>query len=280
MQKNMRKRGNKEMTSKLLKYDIRSEFRTMWMFWAAAPVIGLIVCFVKWGYSRLQLFDVPVQFVGELARGLSIVAFIACMVALTVFTIVVVITRFYKGLIGQEGYLMHTLPAKPWQLITSRGIAAFITIVISSIVALISFGCLDGFSLFKDMAELIGSLFDAFNKEPRYIFVAFEVLIIMAVSVLKTVYKFYASMSVGQLFDKHRVLCSLLAFVLISIVLSVIGVFGLSGIDSLSADFEVTIDDFQEINILAGIMLFIELAQAALFYVITERIISKKLNLL
>lgn len=42
------------------------------------------------------------------------------MVALFVLTMIVIIQRFYKGLLCDEGYLMFTLPVKPWQLIATK----------------------------------------------------------------------------------------------------------------------------------------------------------------
>ena len=57
------------MTLKLLKYDIRSAFRTMWMFWVAAPIIALLVAFVKWGYTRVDLFNDVLSFAGGVVKG-------------------------------------------------------------------------------------------------------------------------------------------------------------------------------------------------------------------
>ena len=45
--------------------------------------------------------------------------------ALGAYTCVVTIQRFYKGLLGQEGYLMFTLPVKNWQLVFSKALVSF-----------------------------------------------------------------------------------------------------------------------------------------------------------
>ena len=36
---------------------------------------------------------------------------------MVVVTMVMIVTRFYKNLFSQEGYLMHTLPVPAWQLV-------------------------------------------------------------------------------------------------------------------------------------------------------------------
>lgn len=272
------------MTLKLLKYDIRSTFRTMWMFWAAAPIIALLVAFVKWGYTKVDLFNDALQFAGGLVKGVSTAAFVICMIVMMVLTIVIIISRYYKGLVGQEGYLMHTLPAKPWQLITSKGITAFITSVISGIVAIIASICLGGFTSVKGGFELLGDLFEILGSDPRYIIIAIEIMLVAIFGVLKTIYQLYASMSIGQLFDKYRALCSVLAFILLSIVLSIIGVAGLAGFGDMISDtietWYINLDEFKTINFIIWSMFAVEFAQVALFHVISERILSKKLNLL
>ena len=272
------------MTLKLLKYDIRSTFRTMWMFWASAPIIALIVYFVKWGYSKVEVFNEAISFAGGLLKGASIAAFVICMIIMMVLTIVVIISRYYKGLVGQEGYLMHTLPAKPWQLITAKGITAFVTAVISGIVAILAFICLGGFEDIRTGFVFVGDVFRAFEHDPRYIVIAIEVVLILIFGVLKTIYQLYAAMSIGQLFDKHRVLCSVLSYILLSIALAFIGVAGLSGFGDLITDtietWYVNLDEYKTINFVALSMFAVEFVQVALFHVISERILSKKLNLL
>lgn len=280
----MKKRGKLEMTLKLLKYDIRSAFRTMWMFWVAAPIIALLVAFVKWGYTRVDLFNDVLSFAGGVVKGATNAAFIICMIVMIVLTIVIIISRYYKGLVGQEGYLMHTLPAKPWQLITSKGITAFITSVISGVVAIIAFICLGGFQSLKGGFEVIGDLLKAFGSDPRYIIIAIEIMLVVIFGVLKVIYQLYASMSIGQLFDKHRPLCSVLSFVLLSIVLSIIGVTLLAGFGDMISDtietWYVNLDEFKTINLVIWSAFAVEFVQVALFHVISERILSKKLNLL
>ena len=72
--------------------------------------------------------------------------YISIFIALVAATVIIVILRFYKGLLGDEGYLMHTLPVKPWQLITSKGLVAAGVVLLSIIVAMVSLAILAGLS--------------------------------------------------------------------------------------------------------------------------------------
>lgn len=53
----------------------------------------------------------------------NFVLYIACILILSGLSMILIIyfaIRFYKNLYTDEGYLMHTLPVKPWMLIVSK----------------------------------------------------------------------------------------------------------------------------------------------------------------
>ena len=99
------------MLFKLLKYDFRSMWKTFSLVWAACLVLALV-----------NRFTLP--FEGQtnvtIGPGDGILAFITALVffgvlfAMFVAVMIFVIQRFYKGLLGDEGYLMNTLPVPTW----------------------------------------------------------------------------------------------------------------------------------------------------------------------
>ena len=133
------------MTGKLIKYEIRSSIKMMAVIWAALIAVSV-------------LFSLSINFLSDLVidsgNGINTIVgiveiitgimYFAVFVALVVATVVMIILRFYKGLLGDEGYLMHTLPVKPWQLITSKGIVAAIVVIGSIIIAFLSIMILAG----------------------------------------------------------------------------------------------------------------------------------------
>ena len=46
------------------------------------------------------------------------------MVAVMIVTLIIIIQRFYKNLLCDEGYLMNTLPMSVWKNITSKLVVA------------------------------------------------------------------------------------------------------------------------------------------------------------
>lgn len=71
--------------------------------------------------------------------AIFVVLFFLSVMALAAVTVVVIVYRFYKNLLGSEGYLMHTLPVTVHQLIWSKLIAAVVWMAVTSVCI---YGCL------------------------------------------------------------------------------------------------------------------------------------------
>ena len=61
--------------------------------------------------------------------------YVITLIGIFVATMLITIQRFYKSLLGDEGYLMFTLPVRPWQLITSKLIVSALWSIVSCVVA-------------------------------------------------------------------------------------------------------------------------------------------------
>ena len=96
------------MLFKLLKYDFRAMWKQFSLIWGAALVLALV--------NRFTLFR---NAESGLHSGLLMFAFGAVIAAMLVICISFVLDRFGRGLLGSEGYLMHTLTVHPWQLVAS-----------------------------------------------------------------------------------------------------------------------------------------------------------------
>ena len=276
------------MTGKLMKYEIKSSMKLMAVIWAA-----LIAASLLFSLSLHVLTDIAVERPGGgISFAIGIFEFItglmyfAVFVALIVATLVIVIMRFYKGLLGDEGYLMHTLPVKPWQLITSTGIIAALIVMISVLVAFLSILVLAGVSGLETIPEMFGALGAIWEEEPRMVLVIVEAIILLVLSVLKSVYQIYAALAIGQLANKHRILLSLGAYIGISMIMSILFLLIVAASDSVGTISWLSVfianndsDPFAISQMAIGIMFVLTAVQLAAFHVVTERILSLKLNL-
>ena len=278
------------MTGRLIKYELRSSIKLMGVIWAALIVTSF-------------LFSISSNFMGNIMRSSSIAStlinlfqgitgmlYIAVFIATAAASVVIIIMRFYKGLLSDEGYLMHTLPVKPWQLITAKGVSALIIVCASVIVSILSIMILAGTGSFgaihdrKYRVEFCDLIREMFREEPKVILVAAEFLVLAILSLLKSIYQIYASLSIGQLAGKHRILLSLGAYVGINIVITVLAVLimmlldvtgALNGWSSLN-----TVNDMLNAGqAVLGFFAAVTVIQLAAFHVITERILSLRLNL-
>jgi ABC-type transport system involved in multi-copper enzyme maturation permease subunit len=92
--------------------------------------------------------------------GILMAGYVLLIVGIFVITLIVILQRFYKNLVKEEGYLMFTLPVKPWELITSKLIASVIWTFVSTIVVMISVcimtlskGCFASFAQFMQLVN-------------------------------------------------------------------------------------------------------------------------------
>ena len=159
----------------------------------------------------------------------NFVLYIACILILSGLSMILIIyfaIRFYKNLYTDEGYLMHTLPVKPWMLIVSKltiGTIWFylIDLLLVGAITLITLIALPTMAYFspEDLLEL-RTMFQSYHTiftVPSILFLAIPVMIISSVFSLLTI---YASISLGQLFSSHKVLASILCYLGLSTILS------------------------------------------------------------
>ena len=274
------------MTGRLIKYEIRSSIKLMAVIWAALIAASLLFSVSSNLLGRTfegasQGANTLVSIVGTITGFMYISIFIALVAA----TEIIVILRFYKGLLGDEGYLMHTLPVKPWQLITSKGLVAAGVVLLSIIVAMVSLAILAGLSSLSVIPDIFSGIAKAWKEDPRYILIIVEVLVIMVLSLLKSIYQVYASLAIGQLAGKHRILLSLAAYIGLSTAVTVFFIIlgmiagSFDMVDLLSSWDGSAGNMFGLSQFVIAVMFGLTAIQLVAFHIITERILSLKLNL-
>lgn len=274
------------MTGKLIKYEIKSSIKLIAVMWAALIAASLLFSLSQNLMEHTMEgssdgFSTLISII-ELVTGFM---YILVFIALAAATVIIVIMRFYKGLLGDEGYLMHTLPVKPWQLIISKGIVAAGVVFVSVIVAMLSMGILTGLNSLSIIPDVFGSMAEAIKKEPELLLIMIEALILVVMSLLKSIYQVYASLAIGQLAGKHRIILSLGAYIglstAVTIFLMVLAMISSRfSIGTWLISWEGTSEDvFALGQATLGIMFLLTALQLVAFHIITERILSRGLNL-
>ena len=138
------------MLKKLLKYEFKATARTyggMYLALLAASVLfgGSVR---RWNGTNSDTYSTLV--------GLLSLVYTAVIIGTVVVTIMTIVQRFYRNLLGREGYLMHTLPVTETQLVTSKLISSTVWSLCSILAACLSFGIL-AVLMMADM-DLLGQL--------------------------------------------------------------------------------------------------------------------------
>lgn len=273
------------MLKKLLKYEFRSIGRQLIPLYLGVLGLAVVTHFFWFGSNsnRAGFNDV----LGGIPAIATMLGYVAVCVALCVITLLLIIQRFYKGLLTEEGYLMFTLPCRTWQLIAAKSITASAMIVVGSCVgflsALVMMASLnDWFSLLREFADIPWKdLFDAHALWPLYIV---ETAVLIAVNVFASVGHMYVSIALGHLSNKHRIPLSILAYIGINIAVSSAFAALVNISDYFGWDYALNIW-FDNIRgpwavhlVLLGLIL-LSLIPAAAYFFGTNWILSKKLNL-
>ena len=108
------------MLGKLLKQDFRATARIMLPLYAAVPVLGLFTNLIT------RLCENQNGFLIRAIGALVSFVFSLSLIAAVVTTVVLMILRFYRNLMTDEGYLMFTLPVSTTELIFSKLIVSIV----------------------------------------------------------------------------------------------------------------------------------------------------------
>ncbi len=212
--------------------------------------------------------------------GFFTVVYIMSIIAIMAVTTIIIILRFYKNLVTDEGYLMFTLPVTPHELISSKLISSFIwtmlslIAVLSSIFAVVITG--ERLKMIPEAIQLtMQELTATFGNLTALLIIEIIAYFIFAIFCSTLIY--YASIAVGQLFNGHKVLGSFVAYAGFNIISQIIVtvVILIAGLV-----FKDTLTDHRYIVtlLLPGLFLYI-IIFSIIYYAITNYIFSKKLNL-
>ena len=130
------------MFIKLVKYEWIAMIRKMVPIYVAVIAVAALNYFL---YRDILRTDLPLEdtLFGAI-QALSAFVYFGLMVGLVAITILLVVQRFYDGLLKEEGYLMFTLPVRSWALALSKALVSILICILSFLVAVLSICILGG----------------------------------------------------------------------------------------------------------------------------------------
>lgn len=195
------------MLGKLIKYEFRATGRI------CLPLFGalLLVACISRLFSSLS-FETPMV--------IGIIISVILIIATFVIVLILTLIRFYRNLLTNEGYLMFTLPVTTDSLIWSKLIVAFVWNLLSLVVVFAAITVMSITDLnFADLSAMItAGLNDAGITQAQFNWFIVEIITLFIISLPAGIIVLYACMSSSLLVNKHRILFSFGAYIVLSII--------------------------------------------------------------
>ena len=252
------------MLGKLMKYELKATGRVLLPLYGAILLVSVLGAF---SLERMSEF--------EMGALLFVLVYTGLCVALVVLTLVLIIQRFNRNLLKDEGYLMFTLPVSVHSLLFSKLFSALLWCVLGGCVGLLSIALMTMIAMdasqWGEFWAVIHQLIHNVDLEIAGNLGLIGLLALMeGVSFLMTI---YLSLSVGQIptFNRYRGLMAFITFLAITVIMS-----WLTGIPAFLHAGDVSAFSPQTV---VGLYILYDVVVSALFYGGTWLILTKKLNL-
>ena len=268
------------MLTKLLKHEFRATARIM------GPLY-LVLLAVALGFNfSARLMDTS-NVVLNILAALVILAYVAAIIGVFIVAFILMLQRFYKNLLGDEGYIMFTLPASVHQHVWSKLIVSAVWFILTGVVVVLSVLVLAfNVSFLTDLAEVFPKLFEQLNAYYAFNGTAFilEGLILLFAGCMTFSLQFYAALAVGHSFPNHKMALSVVFYFVFQFAMQILGAFLILALDEgplyhLLMRLDFHIDGAAAVHFAMWILIVLTALYGAVFYFVTALTLKKRLNL-
>jgi len=255
---------------KLLKYEFRSMWMSFRLIWAAVLGLALVNRFLlPWHVEGDKFWREEAN--SELLNMMPLFFGCACL-AMCIASLAYVLNRFGRGLLGDEGYLMNTLPVTSWQLVLSKLLASLALVLANCLIGVLTVLVLVPFRwryLFS--FEFWDALFGGLSKHPDTLLYLFEFFLCVMAFFALAITAVYLSIAVGHLFSRHKSLISVAFYIVFQFLL-------IRALVAFNKNQSwIMISETGHLALLKDIVFF--LVPTALLYAGTCLILERRLNL-
>ena len=273
------------MLRKLMKHEFRATGRIMLPLF-----LILLVTAVGANFSVRGMLDTGSRFLNVLG-ALLVMAFVIAIMGVCVMSMVVMVQRFYKNLLQDEGYVMMTLPVSTHQHIWSKLIVSAVWFALTLVVV-----CLACLIMAFDV-ELVQQIAAGFRELFQEIYrnlstyyaingtaIVAEFLVLCFVGCCAMCLQFYAALAIGHSFPNHKMAWSVLWFFLIQFIMQFLGGMGIMLLDEswfhhLLLGWTDNISAMASVHLGMVTVILGEVVYGAVFYILTTYFLKKRLNL-
>lgn len=272
------------MLGKLIKNELKASSKIVLLlniFIATITIIGVLLFM----FAFIDVTSTWSILLAVLYVILYILSISSVFIGLTIYIAVC----FYKNIYSNEGYLMHTLPVSPRELLLSKFIVGGLYTFLTGLTFTISL-CILCLSACFSAAETIQDLqlfyietgieMAYLAEQINFSFLEGIIFIIafLFVSAFSTCSLSFVSISLGQLFTKQKVLGAVISYFGLSTFIQTISSFTFFPLN-MSITLNMTSYNFTSLKWLMWAVILICMAYTIVSYFVTEHLMGKKLNL-
>ena len=209
------------MLKQLLKYEFKATKSLYFGLYLALALLSVVL-----GVSFRQEHALAHSTSFQNLEVILMVLYLSVIFAIAVLCFVSTVQRFYKNLLGREGYLMHTLPVTETQLILSKLLTSMVWVLCSGLVGIVcitgmvSIGVLDpevlGTVNWDSWKQLWGMLYGELGA--KFWLVMFWTILINLARLASLILCVYAACMIAHQFKKQTMVAGILAFIGMNIV--------------------------------------------------------------
>lgn len=220
------------MLKKLMKYDFREQGREQWPLQLAVVVGGLLagICLAVIMTAAMTAPEVSQPTPMHTILIVLITLIMICIMASSIITQVLVAKQYYQNCFSDEGYLTFTLPVKTTDVLVSKLLTGGAWVMINLIAVLIGLALflLVGFGATPYSAEIaegfaeLKAEFVRMGLEVNVPWICIKYFLLLLISSVAGVAMLQFVVTLGnQLAKKHKVLCAVAIYLLLSFVISI-----------------------------------------------------------
>ena len=209
------------MLKQLLKYEFKA---TKSLYFGLYLALALLSVVLGVSFRQENAWADNTNF-GRL-EVILMVLYLSVIFAIAVLCFVSTVQRFYKNLLGREGYLMHTLPVTETQLILSKLITSMVWVLCSGLVGIV---CITGMVCIGVLdAEVLGTVnWDSWKQlwgmlygelGAKFWLGMFWTILINLARLADLILCVYAACMIAHLFRKYGMVSGILAFIGLNVV--------------------------------------------------------------
>lgn len=265
---------------------IKNEFKDTWK--VLLPLNLALVVVTICGLIALNIFAVK-DGVAGIVVGATSVTYMLGLIALVITSLIYLAVRFYKSMYGSEGYLTHTLPVSAFSNLHGKLIVSILWYMFSMVLAITSVLVL-AYALVANVGRTLGETtnISMMIAEFEYIFEApigiliLKMLGYLLMASMSALLMIYASLSIGQLFNKYKIGAAVVTYIIFYLITQIISfLIMLASQMKYLRSAQAALDNFEQVTAMPDMTgtVILSIAMIVIYYGITAFICNRKLNL-